>query len=301
MPTKTIRPWRRNRASLALLVPVLALAACAAGPAGAAEESSRREETFTFTAPAGERVLRICTIEGDVAARGHDGAEVRVVVRETYRGETPALVARAKEELGLLVERTAGEAEIAVGAPCDCRRDCNGKWNAGWDDERGRFAARHDFEVLVPRGVRVELRSVNDGEVTLRDHRGGFRLSNVNGPVSALDVAGAGSVSTVNGDLEVRFAENPREDMSFRNVNGRIDVTFRPGLAADLTFETLNGEVYTDLALDQSPVAQASRDPGKGKYLLRRKWSTRSAAGAPAPLLSFSTINGDIYLRGPAQ
>jgi len=296
MPMKTIRRPRRSRTGLALLT--LTLASCAAAPAAALEESSTREETFAFAAGAEDRVLRVCNIEGDVTARGYDGAEVRVSLRETYRGETREALERAKEKLALLVEQDAGEVELAVGWPCDCRRDC-GRWN-DWDDDHDRFGARHDFEIQVPHGVRVELRSVNDGKVTLRDHRGGFRLANVNGPVSALDVAGPGSVSTVNDDLEVRFAENPREDMKFHNVNGKIDVTFRPGLAAELTFQTLNGEVYTDLAVDETPVAQASRDPKHGKYLLRRGWRTRDAP-ADAPELSFQTINGDIYLRGPAR
>lgn len=295
MTIQTIRRrQRRSRTGLALLG--LILASCAAAPAAAVEERSTREETFTLEAGAGERVLRVCNIEGDVSARGYDGSEVRVTVRETYRGETREALERAKETLALLVEREGGEVELAVGWPCDCRRDC-GRWD-GWDDEDDRYGARHDFEIQVPHGVRVELRSVNDGKVTLRDHRGGFRLANVNGPVSALDVAGPGSISTVNDDLEVRFAENPREDMRFHNVNGKIDVTFRSGLAAELSFETLNGEVYTDLPLDEAPVTRASRDPRKGKFQLRNGWRTRNAPEG-APELSFHTINGDIYLRGP--
>jgi hypothetical protein len=296
MTITIIRRERRRQATFALLG--LALASCAAAPAAAVEESSTREETFRLAVGAGERVLRVCNIEGDVTARGYDGAEVRVSVRETYRGETREALERAKEKLALLVEQDAGEVELAVGWPCDCRRDC-GRWN-DWDDDHDRFGARHDFEIQVPHGVRVELRSVNDGEVTLKDHRGGFRLANVNGPVSALDVAGPGSISTVNDDLEVRFAENPREDMKFHNVNGKIDVTFRSGLAAELSFETMNGEVYTDLPLDQAPVTHASRDPRKGKFQLRSGWRTRNAPEG-APELSFHTINGDIYLRGPAR
>jgi hypothetical protein len=286
------------RAITALVI--LALAACTAAPAAAIEERSTREETVTFGAGAGERVLRVCNVEGDILARGYAGAEVRVIVRETYRGETREELARAKEALALHIEREASAIELAVGAPCDCRQDCFGKGDRGWDDRRGRFGARHDFEIQVPRGVRVELRTVNDGGVTLNDHRGGFQLANVNGPVAALDVAGSGSVSTVNGDLEVRFADNPRQPTSFKSVNGRIDVTFRPGLAAALSFQTLNGEVYTDLPLDETPVAEASHDPRQGKYLLRRGWRTRNAP-ADAPELSFSTINGDIYLHGPAR
>lgn len=292
MTFESIRRDGRTRAGLALL------ALLAAAPAAAVEESSTRDETFTFAPGGAEPVVRVCNLEGDVTATGHDGSELRVVVRETYRGETAADLARAQEVLPLRIEEGGGTVEIAVGARCDCRGDC---CHGCGDDDRGRkgrrrFGSHHDIELRVPRGVRVELRTVNDGEVTLRDHRGDFELANVNGPVAALGVAGSGTASTVNGGVEVRFAENPTRESAFRTVNGELDVTFRPGLAASFSFQTLNGEVYTDLPLDDRPVARASHDRENGRYVLRKTWRTASAGGA-GPEISFTTVNGDILLR----
>lgn len=291
----TFRRSRRIPATLGLSALLLLLAL----PASAVEESSTREETLAFPAGAAERVLRVCNVAGSVSARGYDGAAVRLVVRQTFRGDTRGDLARAKEELGLRIEREGGAIDLAAGGRCGCRRDCDGdgKRHDGWDG----IGARHDFELRVPRGVRVELGTVNEGDVTLRDHRGDFRLSNVNGPVAALDVAGSGSVTTVNGRVEVRFAENPRRATSFRSVNGEIDVTFRPGLAAELSFRTLNGEVYTDLPLDDTAVARASHDPEKGRHVLRKGWRTRAAGDGGGIELSFTTVNGDIYLRDASR
>lgn len=265
-------------------------------PAAAVEESSTRHETFTFGPGASEPVVRVCNIEGDVTATGYDGSEVRLVIHETYRGDTAADVARARERLPVRIERSEGSVSIGVGHPCDCRRgDCC--WGCDEDREgRRRYGAHHDFELEVPRGVRVELKTVNDGAVTLRDHRGDFELGNVNGPVAALGVAGSGSASTVNGSVEVRFDENPTGDSSFRSVNGKLDVTFRSGLAASFTFETLNGEVYTDLPIDERALSRASHDTKRGRYVLRKSYRTASA-GAGGPEISFKTVNGDILLR----
>lgn len=287
----------RRRRGLAPAAPLLLLALAA--PAGAVEESSTRQETLTFPAGSTERVLRVCNVTGPVSARGYDGAQVRLVVREIYRGDTPADLERAKEVLGLRIERQRGAIDLAVGSRCGCRRSCDE--NGERRRARDSIGARHDFELQVPRGVRVELGTVNGGDVTLRDHRGDFRLSNVNGSVAALDVAGSGSVTTVNGGMEVRFSENPREATSFRNVNGEIDVTFRPGLAAELSFQTLNGEVYTDLPLEDRAVAKASHDPRKGRHVLRKSWRTRAAADGGGVELSFTTVNGDIYLRDASR
>ena len=279
------------------LAAALTFTALLAAPAAAVEESSTRQETLELTASPGESVLRVCNIAGPVSARGYDGSAVRLTVRETYRGDTREDLARAKERLGLRIEREGGAIDVAVGSRCGCHRDCRNDWND--HDDWDRIGARHELELQVPHGVRVELGTVNEGDVTLRDHRGDFRLSNVNGGVSALGVAGSGKVTTVNGALTVRFTENPRRETSFRNVNGKIDVTFPAALAAHLTFETLNGEVYTDLPLDDTAVTQASHDARKGKHRLQRSWRTRAAADGGGVELSFTTVNGDIYLRGP--
>ena len=290
MTTSSLRRDRRIGPGLALLALV------AAAPAAAVEESSTRNETFTFAPGAADPVVRVCNLEGDVTATGHDGPEVRVTVRETYRGETAADLARAREELPLRIDESADALEIAVGARCDCRGDCcYGCGDRRDGKDRRRFESHHDIEIRVPRGVRVELRTVNDGDVTLRDHRGDFELANVNGGVRALGVAGSGTAATVNGGVEVRFSENPARDSDFRTVNGTLDVTFPPGLGASFSFQTLNGEVYTDLPLDDRAVSRASHDPDKGRYVLRKSW--RTATGAGGPEISFTTVNGDILLR----
>lgn len=282
---------------------LLVLTATFTTPAPALAESAPFEETATleetFTLPAGaDASVRVCNIEGDVTARGHDGRDLRLVVHQTFRGDTRADLERAKERLTVRIDREGDAVDLSVGRPCGCERDCRNGWNR--DRDWDRYGARHDFELQVPRGARVELGTVTGGDVTLRNHRGDFRLSNVNGGVKALGLAGSGSVSTVNGGLEVRFAENPRKATSFRTVNGTVDVTFQPGLAAELAFKTLNGEVFTDLPLSDTPVARASSDPAEGKHTLRRRWRTAAADG-DAIELSFATVNGDVYLRGEGR
>jgi hypothetical protein len=295
MSTSTLRHSGRSRAGLALTAAALiALGAIlvTAQPAAAAEESSTRNESFTLASGA-DSVVRVCNVEGDVTATGYDGSEVRMVAHETYRGDTAEDVARARKDLALHAEQRGSAVEIAIGSPCNCRRghDCG--------DDRHRqgrhYGAHHDIELRVPHGVRVELGTVNDGDVTLKGHRGDFRLANVNGSVTALGVAGSGSATTVNGGVTVRFTENPSEDSSFRSVNGKLDVTFRPGLAAGFEFDTMNGEVFTDLDLAELTLTRASRDPENGRFRLRKAYRTAGRDGGPE--ISFSTLNGDIYLR----
>jgi hypothetical protein len=276
------------------LVPVLSLLTAPA--ARAVEESGTRNETLRWDG-AGERVLRVCNIQGSVVARGVSGDTGRLTDRATFRGPSAASVARAQEVMPLEIARHGNVIEVSVGGPCEGehnhRRDRNDRWEAV-----------HELEIEVPQGVRTELRTINQGEVRLSDHRGPFELANVNGGVTAEDLTGSGSATTVNGAVRVRFAEAPREACTFRSVNGAVDLAFPSDLAASFRFQTLNGEIYTDFDFDMAPrvetVDRQAGDHAKGRYRIRKQWSTAvtiGGGGPEHPRHDIQTVNGDITIR----
>jgi DUF4097 and DUF4098 domain-containing protein YvlB len=155
-----------------------------------------------------------------------------------------------------------------------------------------------DFDVEVPPGVAVVLRTVIDGDVELAGTDGSFEVRNVNGNVKVRDVAGAGSAKTVNGDLDVAFRQNPPGDCDFGNVNGDVDVTFQPGLGADVRFKTLNGEGWSDFPFSTLPIEQkVASDHRNGRFVVKGEWSQGIRIGAGGSQLSFATINGDVLIR----
>ncbi len=298
------RPLRRSAAQTlcalgVLLVPV-ALGLIVARPAAATQETATRNETLRFEpgAVAGqERRLRVCNVFGSVTARGYDGDEVRMVVHESFSGDTRAAVDRAKREMALGIGHPEGAIEVYVGHPCGTRHHDD---RDGPDDHA---KAEYDIDLEVPQGVAVDLSSVLDGQVTLTGHRGPFRVANVNGPVEATGVSGSGRATSVNGGVTVRFAENPREACTFSSVNGEIDVAFQPDLAADFRFKTLNGDVYSDFPFTYRPVVETSHRREGGMTVLSRKSLSGIRVGGGGAEHSLTTVNGNIYVRqgGPTS
>lgn len=303
-PPASRRPQRCRRCGLPLaaLAPLLGLLVTTLGTpaAHAVEETATRSEALRWDG-SGERVLKVCNIQGSVIARGVSADAGSLVDRETYRGPSAASVARAKEAMPLQITRHGNLIEVSVGGPCEGERDGDHRRNR--DD---RWEAIHELRIDVPQGVRTELRTINQGEVRLTGHRGPFELTNVNGDVSAEEISGSGRASTVNGTLRIRFAETPREACSFSAVNGPIDLAFPADLRASFQFQTLNGEIYTDFPFDMAPLRERvervdrnERDRSKGRYRIHKRWSTSVAIGGSGggPEHSIRNVNGDITIR----
>jgi hypothetical protein len=288
-------------ATLLLLLPLAA--AGAAGPRprpqpggdGARSfpvvETADREQRWQL--PAGGGKVVVDGISGSIRARAVDGDTVTLRVRETVRARDAAGVALARREMPLLLHQSGDVVTAFVDSPF---RRQDGSLDGSWSDLSYRVV--HDFELTVPRRAEVVLRTVNEGEVELVGTEGPFDVRNVNGPVALTDVAGAGSARTVNGDLAVRFRNNPPGPCTLETVNGDVTAVLLPGLAADIRYSTLNGEAWSDFPFTVAPRAPvAAGDRRDGRLVIRGRWQEGIRIGGGGPLLSLKTVNGHIYLK----
>lgn len=125
----------------------------------------------------------------------------------------------------------------------------------------------------------------------------------VNGRVEATDVESDVSARTING--EVVISTSRHADAS--TVNGRVSVSLGlPNWERDLEHSAVNGTVTIELPSDTNARVRASTVNGsvRSDFPLAST-SPRSAQGTignGGPLLTMSTVNGDINLnRGPAS
>jgi hypothetical protein len=255
-------------------------------------ETARREQSFRL--PGGKGRIVVDDVAGNVEVRGVDGDTVRVVATQTVRAAVAEDVALARQEMPLQLTQRGSSVVAYVDAPF---RDDDGGIHFG-DDDDVPYRVVYDFVIEAPRGVAVDLRTVLDGDVQVRDLDGAFEVRNVNGEVTLVGMASAGTASTVNGELHVAFRRNPDGACDFGNVNGNVDVSFAPGLAADVRYHTLNGEAWSDFPFTLVPTKPlVNEDAGKGRYRVKSEWQEGIRIGAGGPLLSFDTVNGNIYLR----
>ena len=276
---------------------VLALLALAPLLAGAETETIRK--TFTFPDAAAPRRMEVDNVNGNIRVTGHAGANLEVTVSKSIHADSPADAEEAKRDVKLDMSQTANVVRLYVDGPfrCNCRDGESGTRRHG----RERYQVKFDFEINVPPGVALDLRTVNDGEIRVNGTSGDFDVDNVNGGVEMLEIAGSGRVHALNGKVKVVFARNPAANSFFGSLNGDVDIAFRPNLSADVRVKTFNGGVFTDFPVESLPTQQAAPERKDGKFVYRSNEFKGLRIGRGGPEYKFDAFNGNIHILNRGQ
>lgn len=234
--------------------------------------------------------LVIDNINGSIKVSTHSGSDVRVTAREHWTADTPEDLEKGRREVRLDISQAGSDVRLYVDGPFRCRENCG-----GFHGYQG-YRVRYDFDVSVPRDTALTLKTVNQGDISVEGTRGAFEVRNVNGGIGMKNVAGSGSVHTVNGRVTVDLAENPSSPLSFKTINGEVTVSFLPGLSADLRIKTFHGEIYTDFETTGLPGGSLEVERKSGRSVYRTNRFTGVRVGAGGPEHRFETLNGTIRI-----
>jgi hypothetical protein len=293
----------------------IALAAITASPAGITaagraddddakypvKDSERIQRSLTFTG-AGPHRLDIDNVFGSIQVAAHDGASVELIVTRTLAAATQERLEAARKEVTLDVKEEPSLISLYVDGPfrdCDCNRDRDANGRRRRDGGRNRdrqYEVRHDFVLKVPRRVGLTLSTVNHGDIKIEGTTGDFEVTNVNGGIEMLDIAGSGRAGTINKDVRIVFRTNPIGPSSFKTLNGDVVVSFQPPLAADLRMKTFNGGMYTDFDTTALPSLTPVSERKQGKFVYKSDRGAGVRVGGGGPELRFETLNGDIRI-----
>ncbi len=245
--------------------------------------------TLAWPGGAGRQLFELSNTNGSVRIVAESRSDVSIVATRTViregRDGTPAPEMDFRQEPDRVL--VCGDA-----THCGCHVDWPRDGRRG--DDRPRV--RVDFEVRVPRGATLDVCAVNGGTLSVDGAEGPFTLRNVNGDLAMVRMRGAGTASTVNGDLEASFDSVPTAPSRFTTVNGRVAVTFPSSLSADLRLKTLNGGLYTDF--DTTPLPrQPTPERRNGRLVYRADRFASVRVGGGGPELTFETLNGDVQVR----
>ncbi|HXE31580.1 MAG TPA: hypothetical protein VN515_07250 [Terriglobales bacterium] len=253
----------------------------------AASSAQVTERSFTLGATP---LITVDNVSGPIDVVGDGGSAVRLTATETNPDNAT--------NVHLDITQSSDSVKLYVDGPFRCGSDhstgrCD-HWGDNWDDASSRV--RFAFELHVPAGSRLDLRTVNHGDVTVRNVGGAFTIRNVNGAIKLDGLGAAGSATTVNGSLSAAFRSNPGGNCDFGSVNGSVSLYFQPGLNADLTYKTLNGSVYSDFAV--SPRAMPTSSSRDGNMIVfRRGRESAGRIGSGGAQLNLHTVNGSIYVH----
>jgi len=256
------------------------------------KESETIRKTFKLTGA--EKILDVDNVFGSIDVTGTDGDQVQLVVNKTIFAESKDRMEAAKKEVTLDITEQPDLLKLFVNGPFRCNCNGGGKGDCvHWNGDSG-YTVKMDFELQAPRNLVLKLKTVNSGQVHVRDITGDFSVHNVNGGIEMQNVAGSGTAKTVNGPVKVTFRENPREKSAFSTINGNVDLYFVRGLSADFRFKTMTGKVYSDFEMSSLPARAVSGERHGTKFVFHSDRYTGGRIGSGGPEISAENLNGDI-------
>jgi len=257
-------------------------------------ENETIQKTFPVSG-SGPRKVVVDNVNGSIQVTGYSGSEVRLVAHKTLRADSPQAAERGRREVTLDISQDGTAVRFYVDGPFRC-----GDGGVHIDRDPG-YQVKYDFELQVPRDTETNLKTINDGQITMANVSGDYAVNNINGGIEMRDVSGSGKVYALNGGVKVTFRENPQAKSSFGSLNGEVRVTFQPDLSADLRFKTFNGGVYTDFPVTYIPLSAAAGERHNGKWVYKSSDWSAVRVGHGGPELSFDAFNGNIRILSRGQ
>jgi hypothetical protein len=260
---------RRLSLTALLLVPALL---------GAQEREADRTWTLSERVPAGQWI-RVRNLNGDLRVRASNSDKVEITATKSWRRGDP-------KDVRIETKRSADGSVLVCAfwtenATCSETSYQSNSRNEGWRRRDNDVAV--DFEIRVPKGVKVGVWGVNGG-VSVDGASSEVRAGTVNGSVDAVSMSGPVQASTVNGSVHATMGRfDGDQDLNYSTVNGSVIAEFTGDVDADIDLSTVNGRFQTDW-----PVTISGRiDPRRLKATL----------GKGGRRIKMSTVNGNVELR----
>ena len=271
-------------------IAILAGFACLAGGLTMAASASAERLVVPLTDPAKPAAIEVSLVSGSIRVKGSATKEVIIDAKSAEEGNLREREHDRDDDRDRSGMRRIPNTDLGLSAEEDDNRVSISaeSWNRGID-----------ITIEVPVGSKLELSTVNGGDIEVENVLGELDLHNTNGEIHVKDVKGPVSASTVNGDISVTFTgAMVAAPMAFSTLNGDVDVTLPASLKADVRLRSDNGEIYSDFEIAMNnvkPEIEEKREGGKYRLIVSREMTGKIQGGGPE--LFLKTFNGDILLR----
>jgi hypothetical protein len=205
----------------------------------AAQTKHSEEMTVPLSEPGKPVTLEAHLMKGSIKVIGYEGKDVLIQV----------LMDSSKEEEEDRDDDSRGMKRIGSTGGMDVRADEDNNTVRISSSAENKLAG---LVIKVPQNTtRIELGSINGGDITVSDVSGKLELHNVNGRITATGISGSVVANTVNGDVIVKFKSvDASAAMAFSNLNGKIDITLPADTKANLKLKCDRGEMFTDFDIE---------------------------------------------------
>ena len=261
----------------------------------------RKEYTFEKNSVA--NVFQLSNVNGFIKVEVHEQDNFVLEARKKITAKTNERLELGLKEIGISLLDRYDTLIVYTSIPCHTfnghREGNRYGYGYSYDNCENKYDYKIDMILKVPRNANLILRTVNQGDIEVKDVQGSINVRNVNGAISLENVSGKIIAHTINGDVDVNYSKNPSADSRYYTLNGDIKANFKSGLAAKIAFKSFNGEMYTNLPeLTTLPgaIKQERVSDGDGiKFKIEDRTIVQTRDGKV--FLDFETFNGDAIIK----
>ncbi len=244
------------------------------------------------------KYLLVANIQGDIQVTGTNTAQIMLSANQTINNK----VSGSDPEIGLLQEGDT----LAIYIQSDCshfslnkrKNDGKRKWGySNWDDCHKQTSLKVDFAIRVPLETVVILSTINDGDIQVENIETPIWANNINGHVNLTQINNISEARTINGDVTIRFKNNPKQTGFFYTLNGNINAFFPGDLEADVSFKTFQGNFFTDFETAKAGPVKIEATQGGDGFIYKLDGRSNIRINNGGINLDFETFNGNVYLR----
>ncbi len=257
------------------------------------QESEDIKKILNFKDPTRAKEIIVDNIFGYIHVEGTSSKNVELRVHKILKARTADRLKKAKEEVTLDITENGNTIDLYVNGPFRLTEEERKKRE--WRDSG--YAVHYEFSLRVPHQTSLTLKTVTEGDISVKNVEGDFEIRNVNGRIEMTDVSGSGEAHTVNGKVEVSFTKNPNSNCSFKTINGDVKIHFQPNLSADFWLKTFTGEAFSDFPVTYLPSKPAKEYRKKGKFVYKSNNTSGLRIGKGGPEIKMDTMNGDILIE----
>lgn len=160
-------------------------------------------------------------------------------------------------------------------------------------------ANKVELQVRIPRRADLELSTVNDGSIVVRNVEGTLHLENTNGPITATNISGSVIAEAINENIDVSFrAIDPENPMSFNSINGDLIIGIPANAGVELHLDTSKGDILSEFEVEVQPTKPViERQENDSGIAVRVSQDIVATINGGGPVIRMETLNGDIKIN----
>lgn len=271
------------------------------------EDKITKELTFDRNSP--DNIVVVDNVYGSIDVEAYSGSTVKVEVIRRIYADTKKDLQEGEDEIGVKTAKKDDAVYLYLDSPHSTFDLKTGQFEHRenyWGSQRNykhrkkrMYKYRLDFKVKVPKNTSIDLKAVNNGNITVDGVQGKLLIvHNINGAIDLNNVSGQTDVNALNKDINITYAKNPTEESWYKSLNGDIKIKFKADLDASISYKTMNGGFYTNFNVEKTnPVYKTSTESRRKGTKYKVNSNRHFKIGNGKVDLHFDQLNGDAFVK----